>query len=96
MQVSSISQPKPVPYLDIDQLCWLNASLACFLSPHQISKLSFLHTHLIKTMEDSKRLSQLSYEGLQELTIEQVQLIEDRETLQCLETKFYKTYCLSR
>ena len=88
-QVKRISQPKPIKYLNVQQLSWLDASLAEYLETDQIAKLAFPHRHLIETYADPKIIRLLSDEGLQELSIKQVRIIDDRETLLRLNSKFY-------
>ncbi|KIC74865.1 hypothetical protein DB42_AU00150 [Neochlamydia sp. EPS4] len=88
-QVLQINQPCPLPYLKIDQLELLDASLASYLDLFQIAKLSASHRHLIQTLIDVEQICHLSKEGLAELSVEQVKKISCRETLLRLNIKFY-------
>nr|WP_166157623.1 DUF3638 domain-containing protein [Neochlamydia sp. AcF84]NGY95727.1 hypothetical protein [Neochlamydia sp. AcF84] len=88
-QVLQINQPCPLPYLNIDQLELLDASLASYLDLSQIAKLSISHRHLIQTLIDGEQICHLSKEGLAELSVEQVKKIFCRQTLLRLDKKFY-------
>ena len=88
-QVRKIASPQAISYLNDRQLRWLDASLAAYLDVYQIAGLSAQHQHLIATFEDPKIINQLSNEALQELSVEQIQKIDDRETLLRLKQEFY-------
>jgi hypothetical protein len=88
-QVRKINQPKPISYLQEEQLAWLEASLAEYLEPHQLAALTAKHRHLIETFLDPKRLSQLSSEGLCEISIAQACKIDDPGIIRRLDARFF-------
>ena len=88
-QVEKITIPTLIPHLDIDQLVFLNKSLAPYLEVKQLPLLTAKHMHLIKALTEPESLSRLSNEALILLEPQQVQSIGDRATLLRLPEHFY-------